>query len=270
MDPLSLRPAPTLKDWVPVRSLSAADRPALIEHLLALHEQDRYLRFGHTIGEEQIRDYVAGIDFADGEVLGIFNRRLELLGMSHLADLGPEEAEFGVSVLPKARGRGFGQLLFEHACLHARARGVKVLVIHSLAENEAMLSIARHAGAQIIRESGEATARLALPPIDIGTRWMSLLDDQVAEFDFQIKAGRLKLQEILLALEGAAAPDRAQLASEHEGQHEGLHEALHEGLHQGPHERTHEGPHEGINESLNKGRPQESHPQTTPHEHART
>ena len=176
----------------------------MIEHLLGLDDSDRYLRFGHTVGEAQIRDYVDRIPFETDEVLGIFNRRLELLGLAHLAELGPGEAEFGVSVLPKARGRGYGQLLFEHAGLHARARGVNRLVIHALAENEAMLAIARHAGAQIIRSAGEATARLSLPPADLSDRWVSLLDDQAAEIDYHWKAGLLRVQEML----ESPAPDK--------------------------------------------------------------
>lgn len=199
--PLPPNPLNALLDWIPVRSLSEEDRPAMEQHLVALNEQDRYLRFGQAAGDEQIRHYVAGINLRDGEVLGIFNRKLELLGLSHLADLGPAQAEFGVSVLPKARGRGFGQLLFDHACLHARARGVSELVIHTLTENAAMMAIAHRAGASIVRDSGEATARLALPPLDAGDRWWALLDDQAAEIDYRLKAGRLKLQGMLTALE---------------------------------------------------------------------
>ena len=169
----------------------------MAEHLLALDAQDRYLRFGHTVHDEQVHAYVDGIDFASGEVLGIFNRRLEMLAMAHLADMGNGEAEFGVSVLPKARGRGYGQLLFEHACLHARSRGIQSLLVYTLAENAAMLAIAHHAGAQVIRDAGEATARLALPPADLSDRWVSLLDDQAAEIDYHWKAGRLRMQDIL-------------------------------------------------------------------------
>jgi len=181
----------------------------MVEHLLALDEPDRYLRFGHAVGEEQVRDYVERIDFERGEVLGIFNRRLELLGLSHLALLGEDEGEFGVSVLPKARGRGYGQLLFEHACLHARARGLKMLVIHTLAENGAMMAIARNAGGQLVREAGEAHARVALPPMDLGDRWISLLDDQAAEIDYHWKASRLRVQELLTTLQGAVQTEAA-------------------------------------------------------------
>lgn len=198
---LGTNPLNALLDWIPVRSLSEEDRPAMVAHLLALSDTDRYLRFGQAAGDDQIRHYVAGISLRDGEVLGIFNRKLELLGLSHLADLAPGQAEFGVSVMPKARGRGFGQLLFDHACLHARARGVKELVIHTLTENAAMMAIAHRAGASIVRESGEATARLALPPLETGDRWLALLDDQAAEMDYRFKVGRVRVKEMLAALE---------------------------------------------------------------------
>ncbi len=203
MSPLTLPPNPlnALLDWIPIRSLGDDDRPAMVQHLLTLNDQDRYLRFGQAAGDEQIRHYVQGINLRDGEVMGIFNRKLELLGLSHLADLGPGQAEFGVSVLPKARGRGFGQLLFDHACLHARARGVSELVIHTLTENAAMMAIAHRAGASIVRDAGEATARLALPPLDTSDRWLALLDDQAAEIDYRFKASRLRMQEMLATLE---------------------------------------------------------------------
>jgi len=186
---------PHLTDWVPIRSLSSADRPALASHLLALDEHDRYLRFGHAVGDEQVLHYVEHIDFDAGEVLGIFNRKLELLAMAHLASMGPTEAEFGVSVLPQARGRGYGQRLFNHASWHARSRGVRTLVIHTLMENQAMLRIAHHAGAQIVGDSGEATARLALPAYDWSVHAAQWLDDQVAEVDYRLKAGQHRLHE---------------------------------------------------------------------------
>ena len=67
--------------------------------------------------------------------------------MAHLAfSSDPEHlecAEFGVSVLKKARGRGYGSRLFERAVIHARNQGVNLLFIHALSENIAMIRIAR-------------------------------------------------------------------------------------------------------------------------------
>ena len=103
--------------WVPIRSLSSQHRERIYEHLLALGERDRYLRFGYPAQDTQIAGYVEHIDFVGDEVFGIFNRRLELVAMAHLAFLrgdGPRTgAEFGVSVLQQARGRGLGARLFE-------------------------------------------------------------------------------------------------------------------------------------------------------------
>ncbi|HET6598699.1 MAG TPA: GNAT family N-acetyltransferase, partial [Burkholderiaceae bacterium] len=125
--------------WVPIRSLGPRHRDRIAAHLQALTESDRYLRFGSPSTDAQISKYVDTLDFEQDEVFGIFNRRLQLIAMAHLAHATsaatpkhPSMSEFGVSVLPKARSRGFGQRLFEHAMLHARNRGVETLFIHAL------------------------------------------------------------------------------------------------------------------------------------------
>src|SRR5580765_2503615 len=139
--------------WVPIRSLGPRHRERIAAHLLGLEPGDRYLRFGYAATDAQISKYVDMLDFEQDEVFGIFNRRLELVALAHLAHAmvgakkdGPAMSEFGVSVLPSARKRGFGRRLFEHAMLHARNRGVETLLIHALSENAAMLKIARNAG----------------------------------------------------------------------------------------------------------------------------
>lgn len=173
---------------VPVRSLLARHRPRILVHLLALSPADRKLRFGYAASDALIGRYAEQIDFIDDELIGIFNRRLEVVAMAHLAyagdGLGSGEAEFGVSVADCARGRGWGARLFELAVLHARNRGVDTLVIHALTENAPMLRIVRAAGAQVILEGPDALARLALPPGDALSRVDALIEHQVAEFDY--------------------------------------------------------------------------------------
>jgi GNAT superfamily N-acetyltransferase len=192
--------------WVPIRSLAARHRPRIAAHLIALSAGDRYLRFGHPATDEQIAKYVDTLDFERDEVFGIFNRRLELIAMAHLANAPapafgrPSEAEFGVSVLSKARGRGFGARLFEHAMLHARNRGVDTLFIHALSENTAMLNIARKAGAVVVREGSESQARLKLPPETIVTRFGELMEEQAAEIDYRLKVQARRVNDILEAI----------------------------------------------------------------------
>lgn len=184
-----------LSTWVPIRALSRRHRRRIIDHLLSLTPSDRYLRFGYKASDEQIRRYAQAIDFNRDEVLGIFNRRLQLVALAHLAYGDPvltgtgsrSMAEFGVSVLEQARGRGLGRRLFDAAALHARNRGIDTLFIHALSENRPMLRIAAAAGAVVERDGSESEAWLRLPPDTVGSQVEQALDRHLGELDFHLK-----------------------------------------------------------------------------------
>ena len=176
---------------VPIYPLTAAHLPALREHLLSLDERDRYLRFGYQASDAQIDRYLQTLDFDRDEVYGIFNRRLHMVAMAHLALIeapGREAcAEFGVSVLAHARGRGYGARLFERAVTHARNAEVSLMYIHALSENAPMIRIARKAGAEIERDGSETEAYLRLPRRDLDSRVSELLADQFAKANYTAK-----------------------------------------------------------------------------------
>jgi ribosomal protein S18 acetylase RimI-like enzyme len=180
--------------WVPIRSLGPRHRDRVVAHLTALDERSRYLRFGYAAQDAQIGRYVDTLDFEHDEVFGIFNRRLELIAMAHLAHRAADSSrgraaasEFGVSVLPKARRRGFGRRLFDHAMLHARNRGVETIFIHALSENTTMLKLARSAGATVERDGSESEAWLTLPPDSFASHLDEVLVDRAAELDYRLK-----------------------------------------------------------------------------------
>ena len=187
----STEAAPRSSVVVPIRSLGPGHRARIAAHLKALDEEDRYLRFGYPARDEQIERYVEHIDFDRDDVFGIYNRKLELIAMAHLAYSDDPEhascAEFGVSVLKKARGRGFGARLFERAVIHARNDGVDMLFVHALSENRAMLHIAKKAGATLERAGSETEAHLRLPPATFDSRMAELLEEQVAQTDYTLK-----------------------------------------------------------------------------------
>lgn len=191
---------------VPIRSLGPSHRERIAQHLLSLDEHDRYLRFGYPATDEQIRRYADGLDFERDDIYGIYNRKLELLAVAHVAfsdnqKLTPH-AEFGVSVLKTARGRGYGARLFDRAVMHARNQGVNLLFIHALTENTAMLKIARNAGATVERMGSESEAHLVLPAATLQTRLTEMVDDQVAEVDYGIKRQAKNLHNLLTDLQG--------------------------------------------------------------------
>ena len=182
------RRAPSL---IPIRTLSERHRDRILKHLLKLDAADRYLRFGYSASDDQARRYVDQLNFERDEIFGIYNRRLELIAMAHLAYAGPGEhescAEFGVSVLKQARGRGYGGRLFDRCVMAARTKGVNMMFIHALSENTAMLKIARKAGAKVERDGSESEAYLKLPPADFDTRVSSLMTEHIGEVDYQFK-----------------------------------------------------------------------------------
>ena len=197
-------PVPVNWTWVPIRSLGPRHRGRITSHLLVLQESDRYFRFGYPATDAQISKYVDMLDFEHDEVFGIFSRRLELIAMAHLAHATvepqkghPTMSEFGVSVLPQARKRGFGKRLFEHAILHASNRGVDTLFIHALSENRAMLKIARSAGAIVERDGSESQAWLKLPPDTFASHVGELVEHQAAELDYLLKVNARQVNCIL-------------------------------------------------------------------------
>lgn len=198
------QPRPT-SSVVPIRSLSVDHLADIEQHLLALDAHDRYLRFGYAANDEQIHRYVAQLNFERDELFGIFNRKLQLIAMSHLAfSVDPQLttcAEFGVSVSKAARGRGYGSRLFERAAIKARNEGVSQLFIHALSENTAMLKIARKAGAVIERAGAESEAHLWLPPADFDSRVTELVDEQLARTDYHLKSQARQFWSVLSVLQ---------------------------------------------------------------------
>ena len=174
---------------VPVLQLTPAHQPAILKHFMALQDEDLRLRFGQRIKPEGIEKYVEGLDFMRDAVFGVFGDDLELAGVAHLAlaqDGGT--GELGVSVLPAQRGKGVGKALFARAAGHCRNFRVGTLFMHCLAENGAMMHIARTTGMRIARDAGEADAYLSLPPGDSVSLADEMMQTPLALFDFALKS----------------------------------------------------------------------------------
>jgi GNAT superfamily N-acetyltransferase len=185
---------------IPVQRLGAIAATQYLDHLLALPPEDARLRFGSAISAETIRKYVEGIDFDSDEVFGVHGDGLTLVGAAHLAFNGDEAAELGVSVLPQQRGRGIGKALVARAAEHARNRKVRQLFMHCLAENAAMIHIARRASMDVVIDSGDADAHVALPPADSRSIQSEFLAERVALYDFALKSQVETMRRIGLAL----------------------------------------------------------------------
>lgn len=206
-----IRSRPTrIPVMVPIRSLAANHRARIATHLFSLDARDRYLRFGYAANDEHIRRYVARMDFVRDDIFGIYNRKLELIAMAHLAyptdRSHSTSAELGVSVLKSARGRGFGARLFDRAAMHARNDGISQMFIHALSENTTMLKIARNAGAVVQRDGSETEAYLRLPAATLDSQMTEIVQEQFALADYRIKERVHQFSNLMETLQTASDP----------------------------------------------------------------
>lgn len=187
---------------IPVQRLGNGARDAYLAHLLALGSEDARLRFGASQSRESITGYVDAIDFENDAIFGVHGDEMRLVGAAHLA-FGDDVAELGLSVLAEARRQGVGGALIERASEYARNRAKPRLYMHCLAENAAMMRLARRAGMDVVLESGDADAHVALPPATPLSVTSELIADRVALYDYALKSNVETWRRVGAAMAGA-------------------------------------------------------------------
>ncbi|AKZ61770.1 histone acetyltransferase [Herbaspirillum hiltneri N3] len=206
------------KPMILVKELSPRARRHLLRHFLALEEKDRLLRFGSKLSDELVTRYVENIDFSRDTIFGVYDRKMRLLGVGHLA-FAPREAspvsgatlkarvaEFGVSVSAAARGMGVGTKLFVRAAIRCRNADVDTLYMHCLSSNKVMMHIAKKAGMEIHRDYGEADAYLKLQPANPVTLFQEAMEEQAAMLDYIVKANMRALFKWISRVFGIGKP----------------------------------------------------------------
>ena len=170
-----------------VQRVGNSAREPFLAHLIALPSEDVRLRFGSPLATPAIAAYVERIDFERDAVFAVYDDSLAIIGAAHVGFFD-DAAELGVSVLPSHRGHGIGTALVARASEHARNRRTMRLYMHCLAENAAMMTIARRTGMSIVVNAGEADAHLALPPASPASVTREYFSDQLALVDFALKS----------------------------------------------------------------------------------
>ncbi|HYL62745.1 MAG TPA: bifunctional acetate--CoA ligase family protein/GNAT family N-acetyltransferase [Candidatus Methylomirabilis sp.] len=161
---------------VVVRPIRPEDEPLMVEFHKTLSDSTVYLRYFHM---QKLEARVAHdrlirkcfIDY-DREIALIAehadpqNGRRELLGVGRLTrQRAPEDAELGVLVTDRCQGQGLGTELLRQLIAVARKERVHRVLAHILAENAAMIALARHFHFQIVRED-DPSSLIAVLAID--------------------------------------------------------------------------------------------------------
>jgi ribosomal protein S18 acetylase RimI-like enzyme len=173
-----------------VAQLGPSHRHLVAAHLTALPAADRYKRFGHAISDASIATYVQRLHFARDAMFGAVGVEGELFGFGHLA-FDADNTEFAISVAPAARRQGLGLALLSRAAAHARNRGLRVLTMVYMPNNDALASLARRAGMQMVCDPAECRAYLGLEPATAGSVLQEAWREAVAALDLGFRLGGL-------------------------------------------------------------------------------
>lgn len=171
-----------------IAQLGSHHRGRVLEHLRRLSERDLWLRFGYAVTNDALRAYVRKLHFSRDAIFAIFDEAADVLALGHLGfnkNTSSTTAEFGLSVLPQARRRGFGLRLLQRAAVHARHRDATDLVMTYVPDNDALKSLAQRAGMQLVSDVYEPRAFISLEPPTAA----SLMDETFSEMLAAIDLG---------------------------------------------------------------------------------
>lgn len=168
------------------RKLSIIDKYKLITHLQNLKGEDRRLRFGGSVNDEYIAEYVEKSFTQDCKWFGIDHIDGHLVAACHVAVLD-NDAELGCSVDREYRGQGFAQLMFDRAVTWLRTKNINHVFMHCLSENGAMKHIARKNEMTVVSEYGESDAEVDLEPPSPFTPLVDAYADRMAIYDMIYK-----------------------------------------------------------------------------------
>jgi len=121
------------------------------EHLLRLGPTSRYMRFGHAVSDDFLRDYAGSMGrhnivcfgaFIDGTLRAVAELR-------RVSDLCPMDGEIGLTVEDDWQDTGIGTDLLCHVQAAARQRGVDTIYMICSRKNYRMRSVAQKVHARV-------------------------------------------------------------------------------------------------------------------------
>ncbi len=135
------------------------------EHLLRLDAESRQCRFGGAVSDDFLNRY-ANVSIGIDAVIHGFFVNGTMRGAAELRKIGNPlagEAEVAFSIERPWQSHGVGSALLERTLLAARNRGLKLLHMACLADNERMQQLARKFNAELSFDFGGVVGEVAAP-----------------------------------------------------------------------------------------------------------
>jgi len=148
-----------------IRKLWISETDAYCEHLLRLDKESRRRRFSGAVADEFIARHAATANEIGVVVHGFFVDGV-LRGAAELRPAGSmfaREGEAAFSIEQPWQSHGVGTVLLERTLLSARNRGIKLLSMHCLADNQRMQQLARKFEADLKFDFGSVVGEVDPP-----------------------------------------------------------------------------------------------------------
>lgn len=162
-----------------VRKLWVGETDAYRDHLLRLDPDSRRRRFGGAVSDDFIRSFAESARGLGVVIHGFFVGGV-LRGCAELRMANSpfsREAEAAFSIEKPWQSHGVGSALLERTLLVARNRGIKMLRMHCLADNERMQQLARKFDADLHFDFGSVVGEVDPPRSTL----MSLTREMMAD-----------------------------------------------------------------------------------------
>jgi GNAT superfamily N-acetyltransferase len=149
-----------------------------------LDAESKCLRFGYPVTDYVIDQLCDKFEAeTDKHVLfAIENRKLEFIGVGHIALAG--EMELAFSVLKKHQGRGFGSLLMKRCIQYCRTHSLLKGHMVCLVTNSAIKHLCAKHGIQTHSEHGETLADIELDHPSMNTYLAEATSSNLAVLDY--------------------------------------------------------------------------------------
>lgn len=192
-----------------IATLDNDDKPAILDHLMRLDLNDRYMRFFAAVSDSVLERYVNQvINLSTEKSFGIFaDDRKTLIAFAHVS--GEERvgkgkrAELGISVDKEYRGHGLAQRLIDRITVYCKANDIHTLYMSCLRENGTMQHLAKKAGLRVVLDHAEALAELKLseyPMEKIVSVSHEIAYEQIAIVDKIYRRNTVLVNELLKGL----------------------------------------------------------------------
>lgn len=144
--------------------LRAQHGPEIVSHIIALGDNDRYLRFGYNCSNERVAQYVEN-SFISDELqqnfwYGVYDGE-NLIATLHVAT-GNDVAEFAFTTDVNYRGQKLGQLLFARGYQLVTEFQITRIYMCMLSQNKSMIHIAKKFGMSVMTQGTDSEASVVI------------------------------------------------------------------------------------------------------------